>query len=82
VDFARFPGGRLVRQGLEDLAAGRETEAALLVLVGAPRLTVLRPARGGAGALVSMDARLTGPHSPAIPRGARPLKPARRLDDD
>jgi len=38
VDFECFPGGRLVRQGLEDLAAGRETEAALLVLVGAPRL--------------------------------------------
>ena len=33
-----FPGGDLIRQGLEDLAAGRESEAALLVLIGAPRL--------------------------------------------
>ena len=38
MDFERYPGGSLVRQGLEDLAAGRETDAALLVLVGAPRL--------------------------------------------
>ncbi len=33
-----LPGGELVRQGLADLAAGRESEAALLVQVGAPRL--------------------------------------------
>ena len=39
-------------------------------------------ARGVAGARVSMDARLPGPHSPAIPRGARFIKPARHLDDD
>ena len=38
MDFDRFPGGALVRRGLEDLAAGTETEAALLVRVGAPRL--------------------------------------------
>jgi hypothetical protein len=38
MDFARLPGGELVRQGLEDLAAGRETEAGLLVLIGSPRL--------------------------------------------
>ena len=38
MDFGRLPGGPLIRQGLEDLAAGRESEAALLVLVGAPRL--------------------------------------------
>ena len=38
MDFDRFPGGALVRQGLEDLAAGRDSEGALLVLVGAPRL--------------------------------------------
>ncbi|HEY3306060.1 MAG TPA: hypothetical protein VGL70_21270 [Candidatus Binatia bacterium] len=37
-DFSPFPGGELVRKGLEDLAAGRESEAALLVLIGAPRL--------------------------------------------
>jgi hypothetical protein len=38
MDFARLPGGAMVREGLDDLLAGRETEAALLVLVGAPRL--------------------------------------------
>ena len=47
-----FPGGRLVAQGLADLAEGRESEASLLVLVGAPRLrragiTVAAPAIGG-----------------------------------
>ena len=38
VDFAELPGGALIRQGLDDLAAGLESDAALLVLVGAPRL--------------------------------------------
>jgi hypothetical protein len=38
VDFDRLPGGTLVRTGLADLEAGRETEAALLVSVGAHRL--------------------------------------------
>jgi hypothetical protein len=38
MDFRRLPGGQVVCQGLDDLAAGRESEAALLVLVGAPRL--------------------------------------------
>jgi len=33
-----IPGEDLIRQGLADLAAGIETEAALLVSVGAPRL--------------------------------------------
>jgi len=32
------PGGDLVRQGLADLDSGRESEAALLVSIGAPRL--------------------------------------------
>ena len=32
------PGQDLVRQGLADLRAGLETEAALLVSIGAPRL--------------------------------------------
>ena len=41
MDFDRFPGGALIRQGLEDLAAGRETDEALLVLVGSPRLRSL-----------------------------------------
>ena len=38
MDFDRLPGGTLIRQGLEDLARDRETDASLLVLVGAPRL--------------------------------------------
>ncbi len=33
-----FPGSDLVRSGLEDLAAGRTSPEACLVLVGAPRL--------------------------------------------
>ena len=37
-DFSSVPGGELVREGLEDLAAGRESEAAFLVLIGTPRL--------------------------------------------
>jgi hypothetical protein len=40
-DFSPFPGGELISKGLEDLAAGRESEAALLVLIGAPRLRQL-----------------------------------------
>ncbi len=38
IDLERFPGGRVVRQGLDDLVAGRESEASLLVQIGAPRL--------------------------------------------
>ena len=33
-----LPGADLVTSGLDDLARGRETAAALLVLIGAPRL--------------------------------------------
>jgi len=33
-----LPGGALIRAGLDDLAAGRESNASLLVLIGAPRL--------------------------------------------
>ena len=36
--FEAFPGYSLVRQGLADLAEGRESAPALLVLIGAPRL--------------------------------------------
>lgn len=32
------PGAELIEAGLADLAAGRESEAALLVSIGAPRL--------------------------------------------
>jgi hypothetical protein len=45
-----LPGHELVRAGLEDLAAGRETEAALVVAMAAPRLRRLGlevPAGGG-----------------------------------
>ena len=34
----RYPGGELIRQGLDHLAQGRDSEAAFLVLIGAPRL--------------------------------------------
>jgi hypothetical protein len=33
-----MPGGDLIEQGLADLTAGRETDAAFLVLIGATRL--------------------------------------------
>ena len=36
--FEGLPGAEWVRQGLMDLADGRETIASLLVLIGAPRL--------------------------------------------
>ena len=37
---ASLPGAELIEQGLADLALGRETEASLLVSIGAPRLSV------------------------------------------
>lgn len=39
--LAALPGGDLVAAGLDDLAAGIESEAGLLVLIGAPRLREL-----------------------------------------
>ena len=41
VTFDAFPGYSVVREGLHDLEAKRETIPALLVLVGAPRLRKL-----------------------------------------
>jgi hypothetical protein len=41
VDWGEFPGADLVREGLDDLRAGRETSSALLVAIGAPRLRQL-----------------------------------------
>jgi hypothetical protein len=38
MDFTGCPGGDLVQEGLDDLIAGRESVAALLVAIGAPRL--------------------------------------------
>jgi hypothetical protein len=67
---ADLPGHELVRAGLEDLAAGRETEAALVVAMAAPRLTALGfevPAGGGASASHRLYALLSerggGAHS-------------------
>lgn len=39
--FANLPGQELVSAGLRDLAAGRESESALLVAMAAPRLRAL-----------------------------------------
>lgn len=39
--FAGLPGADLIAAGLRDLAQGRETEASLLVQIGAPRLRQL-----------------------------------------
>jgi hypothetical protein len=38
VELESLPGGSLVAQGLSDLARGRQSVPALLVLIGAPRL--------------------------------------------
>ncbi len=38
MDLSGLPGAPLIEEGLRDLAAGRETAAALLVAIGAPRL--------------------------------------------
>lgn len=37
-DLLPFPGGEIVARGLRDLEQGIDSEAALLVLIGAPRL--------------------------------------------
>jgi hypothetical protein len=41
MNWAAYPGGNIVSEGLEDLAAGRVTAAAALVSIGAPRLAQL-----------------------------------------
>jgi hypothetical protein len=38
VEWTSLPGGELIREGLADAAAGRQTIASLLVAIGAPRL--------------------------------------------
>lgn len=40
-DLDGLPAESLVRQGLEDLSAGRESVGSLLVRIGAPRLRLL-----------------------------------------
>jgi hypothetical protein len=39
MEWAAYPGGDLVEAGLRDLVAGVESVEALLVSIGAPRLT-------------------------------------------
>ena len=50
IDLTPFPGGNLISQGLDDLARGIESESALVVLIGAPRLrrlgVVVQPFEG------------------------------------
>jgi hypothetical protein len=41
VDTTGLPGGDIIDRGLQDLADGVESAAALLVLIGAPRLQQL-----------------------------------------
>ena len=41
MDLQSLPGGELIQRGLDDLAMGTESEAALLVQIGAPRLRQL-----------------------------------------
>jgi len=65
VDFDRLPGGALIRSGLDDLAARRESDAALLVLIGSPRLRRLGfpvPAEPPAGVEHRLYARLSAEH--------------------
>lgn len=40
-DYAGLPGADLIAEGLDDLRAGRESVASLLVEIGAPRLIAL-----------------------------------------
>ena len=40
-DFEGLPGAEIIREGLADLAASRESVASLLIQIGAPRLTSL-----------------------------------------
>src|SRR3954454_4015209 len=49
--YAGLPGADLVTEGLEDLEAGRESIASLLVAIGAPRLRTLGLPVPEAGAL-------------------------------
>jgi hypothetical protein len=41
MNWAAFPGGDLVAEGLADLESNRESPAAALVSIGAPRLRAL-----------------------------------------
>ena len=75
---SRMPGHELVRAGVEDLAAGRETEAALVVAMAAPRLRAVGvdvPAGGGSwpshrlyGLLSESDAAAHGRYNALVGR--------------
>ena len=41
MEYRAFPGGELIRGGIEDLNAGIESPEALLVAIGKPRLSRL-----------------------------------------
>ena len=58
-DLVGLPGAELIRAGLEDLAASRETDAALLIAIGHPRLSLLGIGHEFAGRLpVNPELRL------------------------
>ena len=56
--MAALPGEDLVRKGISDLARGEETVEALLVSIGAPRLS--RAGLEIRGAILSPERRLYG----------------------
>lgn len=41
MDYSKLPGSELIQAGLADLSCGKQTAAALLVMIGGPRLTRL-----------------------------------------
>lgn len=64
MDLTTLPGGDLIKDGLADLEHGRDTIAAFLVSIGAPRLrtlgyvpsqTLVEPERGLYELLARMD---------------------------
>ena len=56
--FADLPGETLIRQGLADLADGRESIGSLLVQIGAPRLRLLNVAVPALENSIEADRRL------------------------
>ena len=57
-DFTGLPAEALIRAGLEDLAAGRESDSSLLVQIGAPRLRLLEVPVAMSDGNVDADRRL------------------------
>lgn len=58
MEFERLPGGDLIANGLRDLAEGRDSIPALVVQIGAPRLSALGIAVPTAGAPPQPEHRL------------------------